>query len=510
MMEPHEIIPILVQPQVRAYAESLGEFGRLWLDSLPAVVELQCQEWGLQRGEALSSGSRSYVCRVTTADGQRAVLKVALPEAILERQIATLVAAQGRGYVQVLAHDIQRGALLLESLGSSAEESLSNAPAVLSVTAEALRQAWQAPLELCPPLQDESEHKAAGLFALVEQLTTVRIAQGFQAVIDQALRYARQRLKVCSPARQVVVHGDPHAANLLRVEHVHLGAESGYVFVDPEGFRCEPEYDLGVAVRAWNPQLLAASNPQAEVRAWCKQLAHDTGTDAEAIWQWAFLERVSSGLYLAHHGMPQLGALFLAVAHRLLGEICNQMEVINDMTALDGWANFYVIVGSSAGALIGLQFVVMTLIADLPSTANAAQAGDAFASPSVVHFCVVLLLAALVSAPWNEIVTIAMLWGCVGLAGLVYTVIVARRLRVQTTYQPVFEDWLFHVLLPFVAYTVLAISAYLAYAHARPALFLVGAAALLLLFIGIHNTWDAVTYHVFVRRREQRETKRQR
>jgi hypothetical protein len=34
------------------------------------------------------------------------------------------------------------------------------------------------------------------------------------------------------------------------------------------------------------------------------------------------------------------------------------------MTALAGWESFYVIVGSSAGALIGLQFVVITLIAD--------------------------------------------------------------------------------------------------------------------------------------------------
>jgi hypothetical protein len=76
-------------------------------------------------------------------------------------------------------------------------------------------------------------------------------------------------------------------------------------------------------------------------------------------------------------------------------------------------------------------------------------------------------------------------------------------MRVQSAYQPVFEDWLFHVLLPFAAYAVLAISAYAAHSHARPALFLVGAAALLLLFIGIHNAWDAVTYHVFVRSRQE-------
>ncbi len=173
------------------------------------------------------------------------------------------------------------------------------------------------------------------------------------------------------------------------------------------------------------------------------------------------------------------------------------------MTVLDGWENFYVIVGSSAGALVGLQFVFITLIAAKPMAPGDAQASGAFATPSVVHFGVVLLLSAIVSAPWNGITTVAVLWGLVGLYGVVYTVVVARRMRVQSAYQPVFEDWLFHVLLPFAAYAVVAVSAYAAHSQARPALFLVGAAALLLLFIGIHNTWDAVTYHVFVRSREE-------
>jgi hypothetical protein len=172
------------------------------------------------------------------------------------------------------------------------------------------------------------------------------------------------------------------------------------------------------------------------------------------------------------------------------------------MTVLEGWENFYVIVGSAAGALIGLQFVVITLIAAKPIARVDALAGGAFATPSVVHFGVVLLLSAIASAPWKEIITVAVLWGSVGVCGIVY-VVVARRMRIQSAYQPVFEDWLFHVLLPFAAYAVLAISAYVAHSHARPALFFVGAAALLLLFIGIHNAWDAVTYHVFVRSRQE-------
>ncbi len=173
------------------------------------------------------------------------------------------------------------------------------------------------------------------------------------------------------------------------------------------------------------------------------------------------------------------------------------------MTSLAEWGNFYVIVGSSAGALIGLQFVVITLIADMPIARGDAQAGGAFTTPSVVHFGVVLLLSAIVSAPWSGIATVAILWGAMGLCGIVYTLLVARRLRVQTTYKPVFEDWLFHVLLPLAAYAALVASACAAHSHARPALFLVAAAALLLLFIGIHNAWDTVTYHVFVRKRDQ-------
>lgn len=168
------------------------------------------------------------------------------------------------------------------------------------------------------------------------------------------------------------------------------------------------------------------------------------------------------------------------------------------MTTFAGWENFYVIVGSSAGALIGLQFVVLTLVANRPILrGDARQAGGAFATPSVVHFAVVLLLSAIVSAPWNGIDIVSGLWGLVGLSGVVYMLVVARRLRLQTVYQLVFEDWVFHVILPFGAYVMLAGSVWVIHLDERSGMALVGGAALLLLFIGIHNAWDAVAYHVF-------------
>jgi hypothetical protein len=174
------------------------------------------------------------------------------------------------------------------------------------------------------------------------------------------------------------------------------------------------------------------------------------------------------------------------------------------MSQLAGWEKFYVIVGSSAGALIGLQFVVMTLIADRSVAQGEAQAGDAFSTPSVVHFGVVLLLSAIISAPWDGIGTVVILWGLVGLSGIVYSAIVARRMRVQTIYKPVFEDWLFYVMLPLAGYAMLAASVFAARSNARTALFIVGAAALLLLFTGIHNAWDTVMHLVFVEKHRRR------
>jgi hypothetical protein len=177
------------------------------------------------------------------------------------------------------------------------------------------------------------------------------------------------------------------------------------------------------------------------------------------------------------------------------------------MTEFAEWDSFYLIVGSAAGALIGLQFVVMTLIADRPQR-HGADAGAAFATPTIVHFGAVLLLSALIRAPWRAVTPAAVLCGLVGLGGVAYVLMVARFMRGQTTYQTEFEDWLFHALLPLAAYAILALSAFAAPSHTREALFGVGASALLLLFIGIHNAWDAVTYHVFVGRQGNQKDER--
>ncbi len=163
------------------------------------------------------------------------------------------------------------------------------------------------------------------------------------------------------------------------------------------------------------------------------------------------------------------------------------------LSPLATWQNFYVLIGSAAATLTGLMFVVITLSARVRDR-RSSEALGAFATPTVVHFCIALLVAALLSAPWQALWNTGLLLGLCGLGGATYVVIVLRRARRQTDYQPVLEDWLWHTVLPMVSYTALVVAAIVLAGNPVPALFVIGAVTVLLLFIGIHNAWDAVTY----------------
>jgi hypothetical protein len=157
------------------------------------------------------------------------------------------------------------------------------------------------------------------------------------------------------------------------------------------------------------------------------------------------------------------------------------------------WESFYVIVGSSGAALTGLQFVVIALTTELRRRRTTDQF-DAFATPTVVHFCAALVISCILSAPWQELSNAGLLIGAIGAAGLIYTGLVVRRVKRQTIYAPVLEDWVFHTALPFLAYAAVLSGAITLAHHTVDALFGVASASILLLLVGIHNAWDTVTY----------------
>ncbi len=177
------------------------------------------------------------------------------------------------------------------------------------------------------------------------------------------------------------------------------------------------------------------------------------------------------------------------------------------VSLLNNWHSFYSIIGSAAGALTGLMFVVITLIAGDRSQRTRTESGSiaAFGTPTVVHFCASLLVAATLSAPWQALWHASLLLGLSGLGGVAYIIVVIQRTRQQTKYQPVMEDWLWHTIFPLLAYLALITAAIMLPDNPVPALFIIGSATVLFLFIGIHNAWDTVTYLTIERIHQENE-----
>jgi hypothetical protein len=165
------------------------------------------------------------------------------------------------------------------------------------------------------------------------------------------------------------------------------------------------------------------------------------------------------------------------------------------------WDSFYVIVGSSAGALTGLTFVVIALATDAKRVSFTGL--RAYVEPTIVHFCAVLALACYLSMPHQGALTLS--WGlsAAGALGLAYVGWVAASIaRVAGTYAPIREDWIWNAILPGACYGVTLTAGISIWYRPAPSLYAVGAASLALIFIGLHNAWDVAVWNA-VRSRDE-------
>ena len=143
-----------------------------------------------------------------------------------------------------------------------------------------------------------------------------------RAVVDLAVRCAATREASYDPRRAVLVHGDVRALNAMQ-RPGSTRARAGFRLVDPGGPVSEPAHDLGVIqARGVQGRLddLAARDPQQAlemVTGSCRRASRTTGVDAEAIWQWAYMELVSTGLHVLRLGDHQEAETFLTVADKL-------------------------------------------------------------------------------------------------------------------------------------------------------------------------------------------------
>jgi hypothetical protein len=160
---------------------------------------------------------------------------------------------------------------------------------------------------------------------------------------------------------------------------------------------------------------------------------------------------------------------------------------------LAAWGNFYAIVGGCAGGLIGLQFVVITLVGNSSKPVELATI-DAFGTPTVVNFGSALTISAVVSAPWPSPLAVAIPLLLGGIAGLAYSTVVFRRARRQSGYKPDLEDWIWYVIVPCGIYAMLTIGAAILPWRQNAGSFVVGGAVLALLLVGVRDAWDTVIH----------------
>ncbi|HEY8572437.1 aminoglycoside phosphotransferase family protein [Phenylobacterium sp.] len=290
-------------------AQALGGASARWVETLPALVAGLSRDWSLTLGPTLHGGSSSYVAEAQTADGEAAVLKVAMADyEPIAGEVATLELAQGRGYARLLAADLSRGALLTERLGLALGRHGYGLERRMQALGQALRAAWR-PLAHPPTALMSGAEKAAWHVGFAPQTWEATGRPCSERLLDLVLAFAQRRGGAYAAEAAMLLHGDPHEANAL----ADPAAPGGFRFVDPDGLYAEPAFDVGALLRDWTDELLTA-DPLALGRSWCEQLASLTGVPVEAAWEWAVIERTSTGLLLMKLGAEAEGRRTLAVA----------------------------------------------------------------------------------------------------------------------------------------------------------------------------------------------------
>lgn len=298
---------------VRLRAVSHGDDGIRWLAALPSLISELEHAWSISVGAPLSRGTAAYVAEADTADGTRAVVKIAVPEGPgagdFGMEVRTLRAGAGRGYVRLLAHDDSRRAMLLERLGARLNDLGLSINAQLRAICETLQEAWVpagADVGL-PTGADKAVWLSAFITGTWEQLSR----PCSERVVQCAVSYADARGRAFDPAACVLVHGDAHAWNTLQ----DPSRPGRFKFVDPDGLVAERAYDLAIPMREWADELLAGDALELGRRR-CAYLSELSGVEQRAIWEWGFVERVPTGLLLLKIGSTDVGRDFLAVAEQ--------------------------------------------------------------------------------------------------------------------------------------------------------------------------------------------------
>lgn len=157
---------------------------------------------------------------------------------------------------------------------------------------------------------------------------------------------------------------------------------------------------------------------------------------------------------------------------------------------LEHWRDFYVLIGTASAAIVGASFVVATLVSNV-SDRQLGMRG--FITPTTVHLGNVLVGSAILAAPTLSPLFLAALLGGGGVAGMIYSIVVATRIWAMKLD---LSDRVCHVIVPFLAYAGLAFAGFKALRGADECLNILAAAFVALLVAGMRNIWDMASFMI--------------
>jgi streptomycin 6-kinase len=303
-----------VNPTVEARLADLGGVGAAWLSDLDQTLAELAFEWSCTIGDSIDGGSGSFVAEAIDREGRPAIVKVSIPEgaqgyASFARQLEALELGR-ESFVDVFEVSSPHRALLFERLGLGLETFGYSVEQQIDIIGSTLPSVWRSVPETCG--LPTGEQQARGLRDFILEHSARLQQPPSSHVIARALTYIDRRVAAFNRSTSVLVHGDAHPANVLACESSSEPSGIEFKLIDPEGLISEPAHDLAIPLRDWSLELLAG-DPVALGRTWAERLGRCAGVDPQAIWEWAFVERVSTGLLLRHLADPS-SAPFLQVA----------------------------------------------------------------------------------------------------------------------------------------------------------------------------------------------------
>jgi len=258
---------------------SRHEAGRVWLASLPTVVTGLAREWNVQVGAPFEGSNVSYVAPAMRGT-EHVVLKIQWPDDESAHEADALNVWDGAGAVRLLAHDVERHALLLERCLPGAYLAAAAGVDALAVLIGLLPRLWKV---VGPPFKSLRE-EALGWAATLDADWDAAGRPCERRLVDATAEFIDQLAR--SQGEQVLVHQDLHGENVLAAQR------EPWLVIDPKPLAGEREFSLAPIIRS-----VELGHSQKDVVYRLDRLSRELQLDRDRVRCWTIAQTVAWGFH---------------------------------------------------------------------------------------------------------------------------------------------------------------------------------------------------------------------